>query len=113
MNLERDTARDLNVPRRAHASIPFSKVRACNIGVECASAQSTGLNKGSDVIEVVFIENVKCISAQLERKPLVDVNRLLQADVEISIARLPEILNPWPLACIEVKASGRFECGNV
>jgi hypothetical protein len=64
----------------------------------------TGLYKGSDGSEVVHIQNIKGVSAQLEGKPLGDVNRLFQADVEITIARLPEVLNTWPLACIEYEA---------
>jgi hypothetical protein len=30
-----------------------------------------------------------------------DVNQLLQTDVKIAIARLPEVLNTWSPACIE------------
>jgi hypothetical protein len=58
---------------------------------------------------VVRVENVECVSAQLEGEPLGDVNGLFQADVEITVARLPEILNSRPLACIELEAFLRFE----
>ena len=54
---------------------------------------------------MVLIENVKRISAQLERKPLGNANRLRETDIEITVAGLPEILHPWPLAGIEVEAT--------
>ena len=108
-NLERDTAGDLNVSAWRDASIPLAKIRACNICGERASTQSTGLYEGSDAVKVVPIENVKRVSAQLEGEPLGDVNHLFEADVEVAITRLPEILNTRPLACIEVKGCRRFE----
>ena len=58
---------------------------------------------------MVLIENVERISAQLELEALGDVNRLLEADVEVAIARLAEILNSWTLARVKVKAAGRFK----
>jgi hypothetical protein len=64
-SLERNAPRDLNVARRTNGSVPGTKtVRTCarHIGVECASAVTARLNKSSDAVEMVRIEDVKRIS---------------------------------------------------
>ena len=58
---------------------------------------------------MVLIENVECVSAQLESKPLGNVGRLRETDIEITVAGLPEILYSWSVAGIEVEATGRLE----
>src|SRR5437870_594129 len=63
---------------------------------------------------MVCIEDIECVSAQLEGKALGYVKHLLQTNVEITIPRLPEILNTWSHPGIElVKAGHRFEGGGV
>src|SRR5437660_4495371 len=58
---------------------------------------------------MVLIENVKCISPQLEFEALGDLNRFLQADIEVAIARLPEILHTWPRPRVKVEAAEGFK----
>ncbi len=99
--LERDTARDLNVPRRRDDSIPIAKVRTRYIGVECAAAVPPDNRNVPTLLKWCCIENVKCVSAQLEGETLGDVNRFLQSDVEVAITGLPEVLNAWSLARVE------------
>ena len=57
----------------------------------------------------MLIENVKGVSTQLKRKTFRKVERLLQTDIKITIARLPEVLNAPAGARVEVKAVDRFE----
>jgi hypothetical protein len=57
----------------------------------------------------VLIENIQRVSAQLEFQAFGDLNRFFQADVEVAITGLPEILNAWTAAGVKVKAAGRFK----
>ena len=109
VGLEGNTSGDLNIPRRRNNPVPLAKVRTRYIGIECAPARAARKQEGPYVVEVVLIEDVERISAQLEFKALGEVNRFLEADVEVAIARLPEILNAWSRARVEVKAAGRFK----
>ena len=58
---------------------------------------------------MVLIENVKSVPAQLEFEALSDLNRFLQADIEVTVGGLPKILHSWSAACIEIEATCRLE----
>jgi hypothetical protein len=67
------------------------------------------LDGDSNRIEMVRIEDVKCVSAQLESHTLRDVNQLLESEVEVTIARLTKAVNPWSTTRVEVKTVGGLE----
>ena len=104
-----NTSRDLEISRRSYNSVPLAKVRTRYVGIKCAPARSTRKQESPYVVEVVLIENVKRISAQLEFETLCNLNRFFQADVDIAIARLPEVLNAWSFARVEIETAGRFK----
>src|ERR1700730_5036933 len=107
---ERNAPRNLNIPRGSDAPvIPHAKVRTRYISVEGAAARSAREQESSYVVEVMLIENVKRISAQLESKTLGDLNRFFQTDVKVAIPRLPEGLNTWSFAVVKVKAASWFK----
>ena len=57
----------------------------------------------SHVIEVMLIENVKSIPSQLELESLGDLNRFLQADIEVTVAGLPKVVHSWSTAVVEIE----------
>src|SRR5581483_944401 len=108
-SLKRDTPRDLNISRRGHGSIPGSEAWAGDIGVKCAPTQTARLNRDSHRIEMMLVKNVECVSTELEREALGEMNDLLQTDIKVAIAWLSEILDARSAAGIEVEAARRLE----
>ena len=97
------------IARRGDGSIPHPELAASEICIEGAAARPTALNSDANLVEVVRIEEIEGIAAQLEGNSLGHVKNLRKAYIEVAITWLAEILHSWAIAGVEIETIDRFE----